>query len=80
MTQAAVPMRLSTLNSSTGMAMKPATIEMNVRTNGSARPTGTAQAPRPAKKRSARSTSPWVTSRYLPNRSTRGRPPARPTP
>ncbi len=43
--------------------MKPATIDTNVRTTGRHRPTGSAQAPRPAKKRSARSMSAWVMSR-----------------
>jgi hypothetical protein len=50
-------MRLSTPNSTAGILVKPATIEMNVRTTGSARPTGTAHTPRPARKRSARSMS-----------------------
>ena len=56
-------MKLSTPNSSGGTLRKPATMDTNVRTTGSARPSGTAQMPRPAMKRSARSMSAWVTSR-----------------
>ena len=62
-TQTAVPMRLSTPNSSAGISMKPATIDTNVRTTGRQRPTGSAHAPRPAKNRSARSMSACEMSR-----------------
>jgi hypothetical protein len=77
-TQTAVPIRLRTPNSSGGTPIKPATIDTNARTTGSARPTGIAQAPRPAAKRSARSRSARVINRYRPNLWTSGRPPARP--
>ena len=62
-TQTAVPMRLSTPNSSAGIWLKPATIDTNVRTTGRQRPTRSAHAPRPAKNRSARSMSACVMSR-----------------
>ncbi len=57
-----VPIRLSTPNRAAGIRTRPATIEVKARMKGSMRPTGTAQAPRPARNRSARSTSDWVTS------------------
>ncbi len=63
-----------------GTSMMPQISDMNVRTNGSARPTGMAQAPRPSMNRSARSMSERVISTYRPNFSTSGRPPCRPTP
>jgi len=62
-TQTAVPSRLSRANIVNGTLTKPATMEMNVRTTGIARPTGIAHAPRPARNRSARSMSASVISR-----------------
>jgi hypothetical protein len=56
-------MRLRTPNRSGGTWLKPATMDTKVRTTGSARPTGIAHIPRPARKRSARSMSDWVISR-----------------
>ena len=74
-----VPIRLRTPNRPAGTRTSPATIEMKARTNGSIRPTGIAQAPRPSRKRSARATSDSVTSTYRPSLCTSGRPPIRPT-
>jgi hypothetical protein len=62
-TQIAVPIRLRTPNNSGGTAIKPATMDTNARTTGSARPSGIAQTPRPATKRSARSISARVINR-----------------
>jgi hypothetical protein len=62
-TQTAVPIALSSANSAGGISTRPATTEANERTTGSALATGTAQMPRPARNRSARSMSAWVISR-----------------
>ncbi|HUN33312.1 MAG TPA: hypothetical protein VMU95_14980 [Trebonia sp.] len=72
-------MRLSTAKRTGGISTTPATIEANALITGSIRATGSAQAPRPTRNRSARSTSLCVTRTYLPQRLTSGRPPARPT-
>ena len=71
--------RFEAPNRAAGIRTSPATIEVNARTNGSMRPTGTAQAPRPTRNRSARLMSDSVMSTYLPTLFTSGLPPTRTT-
>ena len=74
-----VPIALSTANRASGISVRPATMDAKARTTGIIRATGMAQEPRPARNRSARSTSERVISTYRPTLSTSGRPPQRPT-
>jgi hypothetical protein len=73
-------MKFSTAKRTGLTSTTPATIDAKARITGTIRATGSAQAPRPTRNLSARSTSLWVTRTYLPHRLTSGRPPARPTP
>src|SRR5260370_525384 len=73
-----VPIRLRTPNRAAGIRTRPATIDVKARTKGSMRPTGTAQAPRPARKRPARATPDSVTRPDLPSFFTSGFPPPPP--